>query len=72
MAGCRHILECRLRLVARRKMPEFMATRQAVVLGARFGGLAVVTWLRRVYSPGPLEIVVIDRWAFNVPVWCTP
>lgn len=43
-------------------MPEFMATRQAVVLGARFGGLAVVTWLRRVYSPGTLDIVVIDRW----------
>lgn len=39
-----------------------MATRQAVVLGVRFGGLAVVTWLRRVYSPRTLDIVVIDWW----------
>jgi len=36
--------------------------KRAVVLGARFGGLAVVAWLRRLYSPGHLEVTVIEQW----------
>lgn len=34
----------------------------AVVLGSRFGGMAVVTWLRRLYSPSTLAITVVDQW----------
>ncbi|MCL4352819.1 MAG: FAD-dependent oxidoreductase [Firmicutes bacterium] len=37
-------------------------TTRAVVLGARFGGLAVTTWLRRLYSPQKLDIILVDRW----------
>ena len=35
---------------------------RAVVLGSRFGGLAVQTWLRRLYPPSALHITVIDQW----------
>ncbi|MCY0909651.1 MAG: hypothetical protein OWR62_14820 [Sulfobacillus thermotolerans] len=41
-------------------------TEQAVILGSRFGGLAVSTWLRRLYRPGQLAIVVIDQWRDTV------
>ncbi len=39
-----------------------MKPQRAVVLGSRFGGLAVISWLRRLFSPGELEITVIDQW----------
>jgi NADH dehydrogenase FAD-containing subunit len=32
------------------------------VLGARFGGLAVSTWLRRLFSPDALAVTVVDQW----------
>lgn len=35
---------------------------RAVVLGARFGGLAVLSWLRRLYGPNDLVITVVDQW----------
>jgi len=35
---------------------------RAVVLGSRFGGMAVITWLRRLFSPNLLSITVIDQW----------
>ncbi len=34
----------------------------AVVLGARFGGLAITSWLRRLYPAEELDITVVDRW----------
>ncbi|NMP21195.1 NAD(P)/FAD-dependent oxidoreductase [Sulfobacillus harzensis] len=37
-------------------------TQHALVLGSRFGGLAVTSWLRRLYSPSRLAITVIDQW----------
>lgn len=36
--------------------------KQAVVLGSRFGGLAVLSWLRRLFPPGELAITVVDQW----------
>ncbi|MCY0898470.1 MAG: FAD/NAD(P)-binding oxidoreductase [Firmicutes bacterium] len=34
----------------------------AVVLGSRFGGSAVLVWLRRYFSPAELRITVVDQW----------
>lgn len=39
-----------------------MGKPNAVVLGSRFGGLAVLSWLRRLFSAGELHITVIDQW----------
>ncbi|MDA8205819.1 MAG: FAD/NAD(P)-binding oxidoreductase [Thermaerobacter sp.] len=35
---------------------------RAVVLGSRFGGLAVLTWLRRLFPPSDLHVTVVDQW----------
>ena len=35
---------------------------RAVVLGSRFGGLALLTWLRRFFSPADLMVTVVDQW----------
>ena len=34
---------------------------KAVVLGTGFGGLAVLSWLRRLMRPGELAITAVDR-----------
>ncbi len=39
-----------------------MQKTHAVVLGSRFGGMAVITWLRRLCAPESLSITVIDQW----------
>ena len=43
-----------------------MAKLRAVVLGARFGGLATVSWLRRLKFAAELEVIVVDRWQETV------
>lgn len=35
---------------------------RAVVLGSRFGGLAVIAWLRRLFPASELAITVVDQW----------